>query len=166
MTTNYNADWADVGYHEVKTISNIFCSKNTLSVCLFLSVCRLWEDSGITLRWILDHFYFSSSSQESVRLPDGNMIVMGKETFLAPEIMFQVEKALFMPRTIFFNWLLDVCVGSDICVCTCIADVRLDGHGSRRVCQGLRLSRIRIKAKASQGSQFPTKELFLHGPQA
>merc|ERR1719158_2825093 len=27
--------------------------------------------------------------EESVRLPDGNMIVMGKETFLAPEIMFQ-----------------------------------------------------------------------------
>merc|ERR1719180_313423 len=42
VTNNYNADWADVGYHE-----------------------------------------------ESVRLPDGNMIVMGKETFLAPEIMFQ-----------------------------------------------------------------------------
>merc|ERR1712192_281423 len=37
VTNNYNADWADVGYHE-----------------------------------------------ESVRLPDGNMIVMGKETFLAP----------------------------------------------------------------------------------
>merc|ERR1719510_2518158 len=31
--------------------------------------------------------------EESVRLPDGNMIVMGKETFLAPEIMFQPSLA-------------------------------------------------------------------------
>merc|ERR1719275_3696 len=42
VTTNYNADWADVGYHE-----------------------------------------------ESVRLPDGNMIVMGHQKFSAPEIIFQ-----------------------------------------------------------------------------
>merc|ERR1719462_1022525 len=46
VTTNYNADWADGGYHE-----------------------------------------------ESVRLPDGNMIVMGRETFMAPEIMFQPSLA-------------------------------------------------------------------------
>merc|ERR1712050_334313 len=31
--------------------------------------------------------------EESIRLPDGNMIVMGKETFLAPEIMFQPSLA-------------------------------------------------------------------------
>ena len=40
------------------------------------------------------------------------MIVMGKETFLAPEIMFQVKKRFYMsapvekdsmPATIFFN---------------------------------------------------------------
>ena len=31
----------------------------------------------------------SSFEEESVRLPDGNMIVMGKEKFMAPEIMFQ-----------------------------------------------------------------------------
>merc|ERR1739838_118323 len=31
--------------------------------------------------------------ETSVRLPDGNMIVMGKETFLAPEIMFQPSLA-------------------------------------------------------------------------
>jgi hypothetical protein len=36
-----------------------------------------WADSGY--------------HEESVRLPDGNMIVMGKETFLAPEILFQVS---------------------------------------------------------------------------
>ena len=60
MTTNYTADWADGGYHEVES--------------------RLY-------RW-LQSFSFP---QESVRLPDGNMIVMGKETFLAPEIMFQVK---------------------------------------------------------------------------
>jgi hypothetical protein len=38
-----------------------------------------WADSGY--------------HEESVRLPDGNMIVMGKETFLAPEILFQVSRA-------------------------------------------------------------------------
>merc|ERR550517_1877758 len=58
VTTNYNADWADVGYHE-----------------------------------------------ESVRLPDGNMIVMGKETFLAPEIMFQPslanKKSIGIPELIY-----------------------------------------------------------------
>ena len=32
----------------------------------------------------------TSYPETSVRLPDGNMIVMGKETFMAPEIMFQV----------------------------------------------------------------------------
>merc|ERR1719410_1197238 len=31
----------------------------------------------------------SSFPENSIRLPDGNMIVMGKETFVAPEIMFQ-----------------------------------------------------------------------------
>jgi len=31
--------------------------------------------------------------EESVRLPDGNMIVMGKEKFMAPEIMFQPSLA-------------------------------------------------------------------------
>merc|ERR1712156_584619 len=31
--------------------------------------------------------------ETSIRLPDGNMIVMGKETFLAPEIMFQPSLA-------------------------------------------------------------------------
>merc|ERR1719225_827334 len=31
--------------------------------------------------------------EESIRLPDGNMTVMGKETFLAPEIMFQPSLA-------------------------------------------------------------------------
>jgi len=30
-----------------------------------------------------------SFPENSIRLPDGNMIVMGKETFVAPEIMFQ-----------------------------------------------------------------------------
>merc|ERR1719495_2369106 len=58
VTTNYNADWADGGYHE-----------------------------------------------ESVRLPDGNMIVMGKETFLAPEIMFQPslanKKSIGIPELIY-----------------------------------------------------------------
>ena len=29
--------------------------------------------------------------EESVRLPDGNMIVMGKESISAPEIMFKVQ---------------------------------------------------------------------------
>ena len=28
--------------------------------------------------------------ENSIRLPDGNMIVMGKESFVGPEIMFQV----------------------------------------------------------------------------
>ena len=39
----------------------------------------------------------------SVRLPDGNMIVMGKETFTAPEILFQVmqeRRERFLPRTV------------------------------------------------------------------
>merc|ERR1719341_1350946 len=62
VTTNYNADWADVGYHE-----------------------------------------------ESVRLPDGNMIVMGKETFLAPEIMFQVKKSFMSlirySSTDYWTWI-------------------------------------------------------------
>jgi hypothetical protein len=31
--------------------------------------------------------------EESIRLPDGNMIVMGREKFLAPEILFQVLAA-------------------------------------------------------------------------
>merc|ERR1712154_575335 len=31
--------------------------------------------------------------ETSIRLPDGNMIVMGKETFLAPVIMFQPSLA-------------------------------------------------------------------------
>jgi len=31
--------------------------------------------------------------EESIRLPDGNMIVMGKESFLAPEIIFQPSLA-------------------------------------------------------------------------
>lgn len=35
----------------------------------------------------------SGYHEETVRLPDGNMIVMGKETFLAPEIMFQPNLA-------------------------------------------------------------------------
>ena len=33
----------------------------------------------------------SAFPETSVRLPDGNMIVMGRETFMAPEIMFQVR---------------------------------------------------------------------------
>jgi len=35
----------------------------------------------------------TSFEEESVRLPDGNMIVMGKEKFMAPEIMFQPSLA-------------------------------------------------------------------------
>jgi len=35
----------------------------------------------------------TSYPETSVRLPDGNMIVMGKETFMAPEIMFQPSLA-------------------------------------------------------------------------
>ena len=30
-------------------------------------------------------------TEESIRLPDGNMIVIGKEAISAPEIMFQVQ---------------------------------------------------------------------------
>ena len=56
-------------------------------------------------------------------------------------------------------------MGSDICVCAHIGDVSLDGHGSRRVCQGVRLGRkARSWTKASQGRPFLTNELFLHGP--
>ena len=33
----------------------------------------------------------ASFPETSIRLPDGNMIVMGRETFMAPEIMFQVK---------------------------------------------------------------------------
>merc|ERR1719445_3042889 len=43
--------------------------------------------------------------EESIRLPDGNMIVMGKETFLAPEIMFQPslanKKSIGIPELIY-----------------------------------------------------------------
>jgi len=35
----------------------------------------------------------SAFPETSVRLPDGNMIVMGRETFMAPEIMFQPSLA-------------------------------------------------------------------------
>merc|ERR1719158_2402310 len=35
----------------------------------------------------------SAYPETSIRLPDGNMIVMGKETFMAPEIMFQPSLA-------------------------------------------------------------------------
>ena len=56
-------------------------------------------------------------------------------------------------------------MGSNICVCAHIGDVSLDGHGSRRVCQGVRLGkRARSWTKASQGRPFLTNELFLHGP--
>ena len=36
----------------------------------------------------------ASYPETSIRLPDGNMIVMGRETFMAPEIMFQVSPLL------------------------------------------------------------------------
>jgi len=35
----------------------------------------------------------ASYPENSIRLPDGNMIVMGRETFMAPEIMFQPSLA-------------------------------------------------------------------------
>merc|ERR1719229_2138933 len=38
-------------------------------------------------------FEDSAFPETSVRLPDGNMIVMGRETFMAPEIMFQPSLA-------------------------------------------------------------------------
>ncbi len=41
------------------------------------------------------NFEDSAYPENSIRLPDGNMIVMGKETFMAPEIMFQVCKLNF-----------------------------------------------------------------------
>ena len=40
------------------------------------SYTKAWEDPAFP--------------ENSIRLPDGNMIVMGKESFVAPEIMFQV----------------------------------------------------------------------------
>ena len=49
--------------------------------------------------------------------------------------------------------LSDVFVGSDICVCAHIGDVSLDGHGGSRICQGLRLSRVRTWTEASQDRQ-------------
>jgi len=84
VTTNYNADWADVGYHE-----------------------------------------------ESVRLPDGNMIVMGKETFLAPEIMFQPslanKKSIGIPELI-YNSLMkcDKAVRGEL-----LANITLSGGNTR-----------------------------------
>jgi len=84
VTTNYNADWADVGYHE-----------------------------------------------ESVRLPDGNMIVMGKETFLAPEIMFQPslanKKSIGIPELI-YNSLMkcDKAVRAEL-----LANITLSGGNTK-----------------------------------
>merc|ERR1719264_1813289 len=84
VTTNYNADWADVGYHE-----------------------------------------------ESVRLPDGNMIVMGKETFLAPEIMFQPslanKRSIGIPELI-YNSLMkcDKAVRGEL-----LANITLSGGNTR-----------------------------------
>merc|ERR550525_249102 len=43
------------------------------------SYTKAWEDPAFP--------------ENSIRLPDGNMIVMGKETFVAPEIMFQPSLA-------------------------------------------------------------------------
>merc|ERR1719184_233651 len=84
VTTNYNADWADVGYHE-----------------------------------------------ESVRLPDGNMIVMGRETFLAPEIMFQPglanKKSIGIPELI-YNSLMkcDKAVRAEL-----LANITLSGGNTK-----------------------------------
>ena len=147
MTTNYNADWADGGYHEVKTLWLHYLPSSSISIHIYLSIYIIyiiiiyirgifimkWKHFGCilchhhpflsSLSYHHYHYHFrhhhhyhhhhhhQHHHQESVRLPDGNMIVMGKETFLAPEIMFQVlTKILGLYQIITSFFCNHVCV--------------------------------------------------------
>merc|ERR1712038_595389 len=69
--------------------------------------------------------------ETSIRLPDGNMIVMGKETFLAPEIMFQPslanKKSIGIPELI-YNSLMkcDKAVRAEL-----LANITLSGGNTK-----------------------------------
>merc|ERR1719249_397122 len=69
--------------------------------------------------------------ETSIRLPDGNMIVMGKETFLAPEIMFQPslanKKSCGLSQLIYYSVLkCDESIRSEL-----LANITLSGGNTK-----------------------------------
>ena len=119
--------WFQIHHQILLWCANMFETKQIYKLMQMFSL------SQIKIKWILQEQYctvtpsYSLNSEDSaypetsIRLPDGNMIVMGKETFMAPEIMFQVWNIFLIweqnnvsdtkcpkwPLQIFFpNWVL------------------------------------------------------------
>lgn len=73
----------------------------------------------------------ASYPETSIRLPDGNMIVMGRETFMAPEIMFQPslasKKSCGLSQLIYYSVLkCDESIRSEI-----LSNITLSGGNTK-----------------------------------
>lgn len=73
----------------------------------------------------------ASFPETSIRLPDGNMIVMGRETFMAPEIMFQPslanKKSCGLSQLIYYSVLkCDESIRSEI-----LSNITLSGGNTK-----------------------------------
>ena len=95
VSLDYDASLADPAFQvSFSPVCLQYQQSHIFKIKVIIAGEKLNRSSHSTLHWFkrfqnqtLDTFL---CQEESVRLPDGNMIVMGQQKFSAPEIIFQV----------------------------------------------------------------------------